>query len=378
RLIRAADDGLPQLLACKGLIHSGLCLPDGERRVTQGLKILENALEQQVLADGGHIERSPSTHLAAMRHLSELHATLDGAGRQDVPALPAAITRLARVLRMFRHGDGGLALFNAGIEEESWLVDLALAQPHAKGRPLVDAPDVGFRRIQAGRSVLIADMGVPANVGRWAHAGTLSFEMSTGKERLIVNCGPWRGGDSSWRQALRATAAHSTLTVDDTSAASLGDDGTLSNGPTKVDVERHDQEGASWLEASHDGYLGPFGLLHKRRLYASEDGADVRGEDTLMRIEKRAKEGRQFAIRFHLHPDVQCSMVEDRSAALLRLPSGSAWQMRASGAAIDINESVYSGDGATRRRTEQIVLTGPIQETTTTVKWALRRIPKGS
>jgi uncharacterized heparinase superfamily protein len=378
RIARGAESGAPQLLACKGLIYGGLCLPDGERRVAQGLKLLDSALAEQVLPDGGHVERAPSIHLAVMRHLSELHAALDGAGHQDIPALSGAITRLARVLRMFRHGDGGLALFNAGVAEESWLVDLALAQPHAKGRPLIDAPDAGFRRIQAGRSILIADMGVPSSVARWAHAGTLSFEMSTGKERLIVNCGPWRGGDASWRQALRATAAHSTLTVDDTSSASLADNGTLSNGPTKVDVERHDQEGASWLEASHDGYLQSFGLLHKRRLYASEDGADVRGEDTLMRIERRSREGREYAVRFHLHPDVQCTLVEDRSAVLLRLPSGSAWQMRASGGTIDINESIYAGDGANRRRTEQIVLTGPIQDTTTTVKWALRRIPKGN
>ncbi len=376
RVARGADDGLPQLIACKGLIQSGLCLPDGERRVTQGLKLLDAALERQVLGDGGHVERSPSAHLAIMRHLSELRATLDAAGRPAQPALSAGIARLAPALRMFRHGDGGLALFNSGVEEEQWLVDLALTRAPADGPALLDAPDTGFRRIEGKRATLIADMGTPPGVGRWAHAGTLSFEMSAGKERLIVNCGGWRGGDAQWRQALRATAAHSTLTVDDTSTATLDEDGAISDGPTTVEVERRDQDGASWLDASHDGYLDSLGLIHKRRLYAAAAGADVRGEDTLMQIERRRKQGREFAVRFHLHPDVHGEMAKDRSAALLRLPSGAVWQMRAAGAAIGINESVYAGDGATRRRTAQVVLSGPVEETTT-IKWALRPIPKG-
>ena len=375
RIARGTDDGLPRLIACKGLIQSGLCLPDGERRVTQGLKLLDAALERQVLGDGGHVERSPSAHLAVMRHLSELRATLDAAGRPARPALSAGIARLAPALRMFRHNDGGLALFNSGIEEEQWLVDLALTRAPADGPALLDAPDTGFRRIEGKRATLIADMGTPLGVGRWAHAGTLSFEMSAGKERLIVNCGGWRGGDVQWRQALRATAAHSTLTVDDTNTATLDENGAISNGPTKVEVERRDQDGASWLDASHDGYLESLGLIHKRRLYAAA-GADVRGEDTLMRIERRRKHGREFAVRFHLHPDVHGEMAKDRSAALLSLPSGAVWQMRAAGAAIGINESIYAGDGATRRRTAQVVLSGPVQDTTT-IKWALRPVQKG-
>ena len=64
---------------------------------------------------------------------------------------------------------------------------------------------------------MVVDAGVPAAPGYdpHAHAGTLSFEFSHGDERLIVNCGAQNAG-GEWRLAQRATAAHSTLAVDDT------------------------------------------------------------------------------------------------------------------------------------------------------------------
>ena len=258
-----------------------------------------------------------------------LRATLDASERPAGQALSEAIARLASSLRTFRHGDGGLALFNGGVEEERGLIDLALSRAAAgNGTAPFDAPYMGFRRINSRHSTLIADTGAPSATGRWAHAGTLSFEMSAGRERLIVNCGGWRGGNAEWREALRGTAAHSTLVVDDTNTATLGEDGAIADGPTTVKVERRDQDGATWIDTSHDGYLDTLGLIHKRRLYVGQEGADVRGEDTLTHTKRRRQRGREFALRFHLHPEVTCAMTEDRRAVLLRLPSGAMWQMR--------------------------------------------------
>ncbi|MDD9991841.1 MAG: heparinase II/III family protein [Rhodospirillales bacterium] len=378
RTARNADEGLPQLIAYRGLIESGLCLPDGERRVTQGLKLLEAALAEQVLGDGGYVERNPSTHLAAIWSLAGLRATLDASERPAGQTLSETIARLAPMLRTFRHGDGGFALFNGGVEEERGPIDLALSRSAASGGGgALDAPYTGFRRVEGRHATLIADTGAPPVAGRWAHAGTLSFEMSAGRERLIVNCGGWRGGNAGWREALRGTAAHSTLVVDDTNTATLGEDGEISDGPTTVKVERRDQDGATWIDSSHDGYLDTLGLIHKRRLYVGREGADVRGEDTLTHIRRRRQRGREFALRFHLHPEVTCAMTEDRRAVLLRLASGAIWQMRAAGASMSIDESVYAGDGVTRRRTSQIALTGPIEDATT-VKWAIKLLPKGN
>ncbi len=376
RTARTGEDGVERILTLKGLLYSGLSLPDGERRTQQALKILAAEISRQIRPDGGHFERSPSAHLSLLRHLIDIRGSLIAANQLLPEELDNAIDHMAPILRAYRHGDGRLALFNDSIESEAWLIDLVLAQCGTKNRAPENALHVGFRRVQSGRSLLIADMGAPARNGRRVHAGTLSFELSAGKERIIVNCGTWRGDDTGWRKALRATAAHSTLTVNDTNSCELFDDGTIGTGPAKFDSNREDQEGAAWLVASHDGYREPFGLIHRRRLYIAPDGNNLRGEDTLKRADASNRGGRSFAIRFHLHPDVKASLVQDGGSVLLRPPSGSGWQLRASGGIIGLNESVYSGDGLNRRRSEQVIITGPVEADETVVKWALQRIPK--
>ncbi len=62
----------------------------------------------------------------------------------------------------------------------------------------------------------------------------LSFEMSHGRERIIVNCGAYRGPKPNWWRVARASAAHSVLVVADTNSVEIRADGTLGRSPTSV------------------------------------------------------------------------------------------------------------------------------------------------
>ncbi len=130
---------------------------------------------------------------------------------------------MAPALRAMRHGDGGLALFNGSKEEQASLIELVLSQAGRTGRSPGSLTEGGFQRLQAGRTVLVVDCGrpPPPGVDRLAHAGTLSFELSVGRERVIVNCGAAPAAGPQWRDASRATAAHSTLTIADTNSSEL-------------------------------------------------------------------------------------------------------------------------------------------------------------
>ncbi|MCH7928986.1 MAG: heparinase II/III family protein [Proteobacteria bacterium] len=370
RVAASGVDGAGRIAAIKGLLFTAICLPGDERRLAHALRLLEHELGRQVLADGCHVSRSPSAHLRAFRDLVEARALLV-AVRQPIPeALQNAVDRMAPILRFFRHGDGGLALFNDSCEESPALIDVALGLGEALGQPPASAPHSGFERLCAQRTLVLVDVGAPPPLAdAHAHAGPLSFEMSVGNERMVVNCGAHAGGDASWRAAQRATAAHSTVTVDDTNAFEILDDGSLGRRPGRVDCTRLEDEGNIWIDASHDGYAKPFGLVHRRRLYLAADGDNLRGEDSLS-----GRGGKSFAVRFHLHPAVRASLVGEGAGALIRLASGTGWRLRASGAAIHIAESVYLGRGGEVNRSDQIVLSGPLRGGVVKVKWSLGRI----
>lgn len=365
-----AEEGQARALtALKGLVAAAVALPDQSSFLTRALRFLPAELARQILPDGSQIERSPATHLAALQDLTEIRALLQAAQAPPPPALGPSIEKLATALRMLRHGDGGLALFNGTKEETSSLVDLVLTQAGRPTRAPSQLIDGGFHRLQAGRSVLIMDTGAPPPPGldTNAHAGTLSFELSVGRDRLIVNCGSAPAALSEWRDALRATAAHSTLVIADTSSSEVKSEGFGARRPEKVEAQRQEANGAHWLEASHDGWLKTLGAIHRRRLYMAESGEDIRGEDAV-----EAETPQPFTLRFHLHPAIQASIQGDGEAVLMRLPNGQSWRFRAEGASMTLEESIYMG-GVEPKRTEQIVMSGD-EASAQQIKWAISKV----
>jgi uncharacterized heparinase superfamily protein len=366
--------GARRLRALKGLVTGMVVLGSSEARIARVLKSLERELSVQILPDGGHISRSPSLQLQVLQDLIDTRAVLRLA-RSEVPAaLKDAIERMAPMLRFFRHGDRRLALFNDALEEDGVLIDLVLTRSESKGRAPSHAPNTGFDRLQAFKSLVLIDTGKPPPRGfdDHAHAGPLSFELSHERERIIVNCGAYRGPKPNWWRVARASAAHSVMVVADTNSVEIRADGTLGRVPTSAARERAEHEGQQWVSGTHDGYRERFGLIYSRQLFLSADGEDLRGEDRLTGLP-----GAVFAVRFHLHPSVQASLVQDGSAALLRLPSGVVWRLRAAGGEMSLGESIYLGSGEARR-TQQVVLSGTVQPGGVTVRWAIRREPRRS
>lgn len=369
RSLSAIPPGHHRIAALKGLFYAGICLPKGETRLALALRLLGAELNAQVLGDGGHVERNPMVALAVLRDLIDIR-TLLRTGAQEVPErLQHTIDRLAPAVRFFRHADGALAQFNGGREGNPALIEAVLTHADARGRPLKSMTHSGFERIISGRTCLIMDCGTPPPqpYDAQAYAGLLAFEMSVGRDRMIVNCGSHPARMSAWRRALGATAAHSTLVLNDTNAAELAERG-FGRRPQTVTCERQEENGAAWVEASHDGYEHLLRTLHFRRLYVGDSGDDVRGEDTL-----EGPAGLDFAIRFHLHPSVQASLIQQGQAVLLALPSGGGWRLRTQGGTISLEESLYCGRNEEPRRTMQIVISGVSQAEQTIIKWALQR-----
>jgi uncharacterized heparinase superfamily protein len=364
--------GAARLRAFKGLLAGMAVLGSPEQRMAKALKALERELSVQILPDGGHLSRCPSLQLQVLQDLIDTRVVLRGAQIKVPGALTEAIERMAPMLRFFRHGDRRLALFNDSLEEDGVLIDLVLTRSETKGRAPLHAANTGFDRLQASKSLVIIDTGTPPAHGfdGHAHAGTLSFEMSHERERIIVNCGAYRGPKPNWWRVARASAAHSVLVVADTNSVEIRADGALGRIPRSVGHERAEHEGQQWVSATHDGYRERFGLIYARQLFLSADGEDLRGEDRLTGLP-----GAAFAVRFHLHPSVQASLARDGSGAVLRLPSGGVWRLRAAGAELSLGESIYLGSGEVRK-TQQVVLGGTVPPGGIAVRWAIRREPK--
>jgi uncharacterized heparinase superfamily protein len=378
---RTAPPGLPRMTAAIGLVQSGVCLPDGDWRVSKGLHMLAEELAEQILPDGGHVSRNPE---AVLSIASDLLSLMDAMTQRDLiipTTIRRALDRMMPMIRFAMHGDGKLALFNGGTEAIDGWAHTLLTYDTGRSRTAQHATQSGYHRINCGVSQMIVDAGIapPPRVSTGAHAGCLSFELCAGDERLIVNCGSSLLKGEEWAQAMRATAAHSTVTIADTSSAHviagkawlklLGR--RLVDGPTRVEARRRESEDGIFLDTSHDGYVRPFGLTHERRLFVSHDGNDIRGEDRII-PRNESTPPQRFAVRFHLHPGVKVARSADRNSAILTLPSGATWRFGCD-APLDVADSVYLGAGDAIRKTSQMVIVGQSAAEAVGVKWALKR-----
>lgn len=366
--------GLAKLRAAKGLVWAGLALVERESWAEQGIELFTQELNRQILADGGHISRSPTVLLSILRQAVDLRTALHAAHYPFPPSLQHAIDRMAPAVRFFRCGDRRLSLFNGSRMEDAAFIDSVLAQSGARGRTVRRLPQTGYDRAGQGRALLVVDTGRPPEWPHDAtcHAALLSFEFAYGRDRIFTNCGT-HPTDSVWRDALRNTSAHNALVLDHRNAVEIRKDGSVSRRPRKIEVTRRDTPDSCLIEAAHDGYAAPFGVTHRRILYLGRQGGDLRGEDALTRPRNRGREAVPAAIRFHLHPRIVVSLIRQGTEALLRLPGGSGWRFHQSGGTLSLEDSVFLGEGGKPCKTKQLVISSVLEEEALTLKWALQK-----
>ncbi len=384
RRIGSGLDGEDRLLAALALAEYGLCAADGGALQRTGTAMLAAEIDAQILPDGGHISRNPQILIDLLLDLLPLRHAYAARGIQAPQQLLNAIDRMMPMLRLFRHGDGSLALFNGMGITAPELVATILAYDDARAQPVTNARYAGYQRIEAAGTILVVDSGPapPQAFSAQAHAGCLAFELSSGFRRIVINCGAPEAGRATAREASRTTAAHSTLIVDDTSSCRfaagaglgrwLGDE--ILAGPSVVTAERADDEAGTRLTLSHDGYVARFGLLHHRVLVLARGGARLDGHDRLETTGKRAADGVPYALRFHLHPSVKARASDDGSAVRLDAPDGESWLMEADVPAIVEPSILFSAAGGPRP-TLQIKLA--VHASKPEVRWHLQRTAEG-
>jgi uncharacterized heparinase superfamily protein len=229
-------------------------------------------------------------------------------------------------------------------------------------------------------TVLVIDAAPPPpqKMAEHGSASTLAFELSDGGQRLVVNCGgpgplPTELPEELV-QALRTTAAHSTLVLADTNSTNILADGSIGKGVEDVAIERSEDNDSSRLEASHDGYVRAFGLIHKRNLMLGNDGKELRGSDQLRpKGRRKIRESASYAARFHLAPGVEATLTADGMGAILRSKGAPPWNFRCRGGNLVIEESLWIDGQARPHPTLQLAIVGEVSALGGEIGWQFRR-----
>ncbi|MCK5374498.1 MAG: heparinase II/III family protein, partial [Alphaproteobacteria bacterium] len=149
-------------------------------------------------------------------------------------------------------------------------------------------------------------------------------------------------------------------------------DGHFGRKVTHTHVHRENAKDAALIVASHNGYVSLNGITHTRKIYLGDEGRDMRGEDDFTCGFDLVKSV-ETAVRFHIHPSVTASLINEGKEVLLRMHGGQGWRFKHDAGQLKLEDSVYIGKGIIPRKTKQIVVYGQMNSDQARIKWSFKR-----
>jgi uncharacterized heparinase superfamily protein len=310
----------------KALVFAGAYFagPEADTWRDEGLAILRQQLAEQILADGGHFERSPMYHAIACEDLLDL-LNLARSYPSSIPADTVRVWRetLVRMLRWLRtmtHPDGEIVQFNDSAFGIAPLPDHLFH--YASGMGIDAAPlsvkvthlaETGYVRLEQGPAVAFLDVAPigPDYLPGHAHADTLTFELSLFGQRWIVDDGCSTYDEGAERRRQRGTAAHNTVVVDEADSSEVWASFRVARRARVRGLVVSEGKDQCTVTASHDGYLRlPGRVTHRRSVTLCPTALEV--------VDDLNGRYRRAISSLLLHPDVKVRQLTAQSLELHR------------------------------------------------------------
>ena len=310
----------------KALVFAGSLLeaPESSRWLILGQQILKQQVREQILPDGGHIERSPMYHAWVLDDLIDIHQLFHVCAPEDSEcrlAVSDGVARMSRYLSEILHPDGEIPLLNdsqldvtrptrsilatAGLEED---VEIR----HATGVQIFADTGYGIIRDSNSRSFLIFDCGPlgPDYQPGHGHSDVLTYELSLHGQRVVVDTGVSSYELGPERQYERSTAAHNTVRIDGKEQAEVWASFRVGRRPRIRRVSGDEIAGGQILRGGHLGYKH-LGVVHERTIIRLNNNAWIIADSLVGRGQHKLE---SFV---HIHPSVRVTACEMREPSSL-------------------------------------------------------------
>jgi uncharacterized heparinase superfamily protein len=319
-----------------------------------GETLLAAELEEQILADGMHYERSPAYHTQVFADFVECASVATGPLRAR---LVQTLGRMAQALVDLTHPDGQTSLFNDGGLDMSYSTEACLVAAKEVGverptpRERFELREAGYFGARIGSNYLLVDCGAlaPDHLPAHGHGDALAFEWTLHGQRIIVDAGVFEYERGPLRDAVRSTRSHNTLTLDDLDQSEFWSSFRVGR-RARVRVERFEKLGQGFvLEGSHDGYSHLAGSpRHRRRIIAARESLVIDDE-----VVGGARQS--VRARFLLHPAVRV----EASKHQMVLRRGAVAVVLETRGTLELVDAWWYPDFGVKQRTKQIVVAYP-------------------
>jgi uncharacterized heparinase superfamily protein len=292
------------LANAKALFFAGAFFANNEPNqwLEKGFNLLREQIDEQILDDGGHFERSPMYHAIILEDLLDIVNIGRTFGIEVPNKIEIVALQMLCWLDCMTHPDGMPAHFNDSVsgvaaldsDIKNYADRLGIANDRHTKQGVRVLSESGYVRFDRDNLALIVDVGEigPDYQPGHAHCDCLSFELSLGGKRCLVNTGVSTYNNDAKRRMERSTAAHNTVSIPGMEQSEIWSAFRVGRRARPFDVD----VGASHVYAAQDGYRSR-GIVHRRHFNFCDNGLEI--SDDL-----EAGTAVTGIAHFHCHPDV--------------------------------------------------------------------------
>ena len=378
--INLINTGIDKIKSLAALILVGNSFEQYEEYTQFGLKNLEDELSDFINKDGFVKTKNPEDLFWTLYFLVLIKEWLILSRKQTPAFINIYINSLGISFKFLRFSNGDLPLFNGAnqINTERFYEYL-----ESRGYEFENMENIfcGYAKIKSKKIEIFMDANNPSSMlhSRNYQAGPLSFELSSNGEKFICNSGSAKNLGEELSYLSSSTAAHSTVTINDTSSCIFQKNKMIRKYFGNSLIEKHDifkkefKNDKEFIQCTigHNGYEKRFKLLHERQITLFKNKSHVEGIDNL-KCKNLENKNLTYSVRFHVHPDIRITKTMGNDI-LLSSNSGEGWIFRSPQIPTKIEKNLYFGNPNIIKESSFILLEGNIENENTNIIWHLEK-----
>jgi len=341
-----------KIICCSAIILSGIIFKENDSNYKAGLKELEKIIKYYFDDSGFPKSRNPEDVFVSIKYLILIREWFKEAQRPIPDFLNDIINKCGNCYITLSCSNKKFPLFNGATEINHKDYDIFLK--NLKYKFISKNHEISnLIKISKKKFDFFMDCGDPPpnNFTKYYQAGCLSFELSSNKQKIICNSGYGKYLSPKLASLSRATAAHSTLYINDTSSCIFQKNKSINKIYGNSLLEKHKVIYKNYTEdnnfyaisASHNGYEKKFGCIHTRSIKISKKEDKIFGLDELKKTKNSSKPLIYF-IRFHVYPNTKMVKTKGGNSILISLSSGEGWLLQGIKNDLKIEKNIFLGD----------------------------------
>ena len=364
-----------KIVGCSAIILTGLCYKIDKKYLTFGLSLLQKVIKNLLNNEGFVKSRNIKQQIFFLKYFILIKEWFKESQVETPDFVEETIYYFGKAYAYFWQNVQVNLLFNGNNISYNKDFDNYLKRLGYKFKN-EDKECGGYTILHGKKIFLVMDTGPSPDFkfSKDYQSGALSFEIISNGKKLISNCGYYDKRNQKLSRLSKSSAAHNTLTIDDSSSCKFLKERSswvLKTG-LRITQKKIIFEKNYWkITATHDGYLKNYNSMHERNIEFYPEQMTFVGNDKI--IKRRANNNYKFEIRFHLEPNIKLMKTQDNKSILIELDE-EGWRFKCDNYEINIDNGLYFGNENSYVENQNIFISGISNKNEENIKWEIKKI----